>query len=324
VADPRVEAVYVASPSGLHAAHAIAAAEAGKHVLVEKPMATTVADCEALIVAAEKKSVVLMCGPSHGADAPVRLAVELIDGGQFGRARLITALNFTDFVYRPRRPEELEADREGGAVYSQGAHQVDIVRLLAGRPVVSVRATTGDWDPQRRTNGAYTAFMSFADGVTANLTYSGYGRYDSDEIMGWVSELGFPKDPDRYGDAKRVLAASSEMCAKAARGYGGADARTGEKAQYHEHFGFVLVSCEGADLRLTPSGVWVYGDSERRFVALEPPKAGRLEAIDDFVRAVRGVGPSRLDGRWGLETVKCCAGFVRSAREGREVLLSSF
>ena len=45
---------------------------------------------------------------------------------------MITALNYTDFLYRPRRPEELDTAQGGGAVFNQAAHQVDIVRLLGG------------------------------------------------------------------------------------------------------------------------------------------------------------------------------------------------
>ena len=75
----------------------------------------------------------LVVGPSHSFDLPIRKTRELIP--QFGRVRMITALNFTDFLYRPRRPEELEH-----AVLNQSAHQVDIARLLAGTPLQSVRA----------------------------------------------------------------------------------------------------------------------------------------------------------------------------------------
>ena len=71
---------------------------------------------------------------------------------------MITALNYTDFLYRPRRPEELDTAQGGGAVFNQAAHQVDIVRLLGGGRVKSVRAATGAWDrdaaDRRRVFGA--------------------------------------------------------------------------------------------------------------------------------------------------------------------------
>ena len=71
----------------------------------------------------------------------------------FGAVRMINALNYTDFLYRPRRPEELDTAQGGGAMFNQAAHQVDIVRLLGGGEVQSVRAATGAWDagaPDRR------------------------------------------------------------------------------------------------------------------------------------------------------------------------------
>src|SRR4051794_31038421 len=67
-ADPAVEAVYVATPHELHAAHACLAAAHGKHVLVEKPMALTLAHCRAMIAAAERANVHLAVGHSHSFD----------------------------------------------------------------------------------------------------------------------------------------------------------------------------------------------------------------------------------------------------------------
>ena len=70
---------------------------------------------------------------------------------------MINAINYTDYLYRPRRPEELDTAQGGGAVFNQAAHQVDIVRLLGGGRVTSVRAATGAWDratDRRRLCGA--------------------------------------------------------------------------------------------------------------------------------------------------------------------------
>src|SRR5687768_1597105 len=143
-ADPAVEVVYVATPHEFHAANARAAAENGKHVLVEKPMALSLDDCRSMIEAAGKHGVHLIVGHSHSYDAPIARTRELIQGAAYGRVRMITALYYTDWLYRPRRPEELQA-----AIQNQASHQVDIVRLLAGGQVRSVRAHTGNWDAAR-------------------------------------------------------------------------------------------------------------------------------------------------------------------------------
>ena len=142
----------MASPHPHHAAHAIAAARAGKHVLVEKPMALDVADCAAMVEAARAAGTRLAVGPSHGYDAPVARAAELIASGRYGRVRMVTAFNFTDFLYRPRRPDELDPALGGGVVLSQAAHQVDVVRRLVGaRARACVRTSAPGIQPGLRT-----------------------------------------------------------------------------------------------------------------------------------------------------------------------------
>ena len=175
--DPEVDALYIATPHQFHAANAIAAARRGKHILVEKPMALSLADCAAMIAAA-RGTRPLVVGHSHSFDAPVALARRLIESGRYGRLRMITALDYTDFLYRPRRPEELDTTQGGGAIFNQAAHQIDVARYLAGGAARSVRAMTGRWDAARPTEGAYTAFLAFAGGVAASLTYSGYAHFD--------------------------------------------------------------------------------------------------------------------------------------------------
>ncbi|MCW5761551.1 MAG: Gfo/Idh/MocA family oxidoreductase, partial [Phenylobacterium sp.] len=176
-ADPQVEVVYIATPHQTHADLTALAARHGKHVLVEKPMALDLAACRAMIAATEAAGVRLVVGPSHGFDPPVAAAAALVGSEAFGPARMVTAVTFTDFLYRPRRPEELDSARGGGVVFSQAVHQIDVVRRLVGRPVRSVRAATGAWDAGRPTEGAYQAFLTFEGGASAALTYSGYGRY---------------------------------------------------------------------------------------------------------------------------------------------------
>ena len=193
-ADPAVDAVYVATPHQFHREHATQAAAAGKHLLIEKPMALTVEDCTAIADAARRAGVHVVVGHSHSFDAPVQHLRKLIEDGTFGKVRMINALNYTDYLYRPRRPEELDTSKGGGAIFNQAAHQVDMVRLLAGAPVSGVRAVTGSWDATRPTEGAYVTLLTFANGAFASLVYSGYGGFDSDEFEGWVGEMGQIED----------------------------------------------------------------------------------------------------------------------------------
>jgi len=319
LADTRVEVVYIAAPHEAHVELAVAAARAGKHILVEKPMALRMADGRRMTEAARAAGVQLLVGPSHGFDAPVAWAADLIASGAFGRPRMVTATTFTDFLYRPRRREELDTAQGGGVVFSQAAHQVDVVRRLVGAKVASVRATTGAWDPGRPTEGAYQAFLTFEGGASAALTYSGYGRYDTDALMGWVGETGGARDPEAYAVARRRLGTAPEAELKAARAYG--VAAPAPPPIGHEHFGFVLVVCEGGDLRLTANGVEVYGPHARRTVDLPLGAATRHGVVDELWAAVVEGQPPIHDGAWGTENLAVCLAILRSAAEGREVAI---
>ncbi|WP_426959175.1 Gfo/Idh/MocA family protein [Muricoccus radiodurans] len=328
-ADPGVDAVYVASPHQFHLQHVRAAASRGKHVLVEKPMALTLADARAMVEAARAGSVHLIVGHSHSFDAPYLRARELIRSGQYGAVRMINALNFTDYLYRPRRPEELDTAQGGGAIFSQAPHQVEVVRLLAGRPARSVRAAAGVWDPARGTEGAYNAFLDFGEGMAANLAYSGHAHFDTDEFAGWIGEMGTRRDPDRYGEARAALAKvasrEEEAALKNRRAYGtnldASEARRATPPPAHNHFGLVIVSCEGADLRPMPDGVMIYADGERRFEPLPPPEVPRAEVGDELFAAVALGQPPLHSGEWGMATLEICLGILDSARGGREITL---
>lgn len=315
-----VDLIYVASPHGLHAAHAIAAARAGKHVLVEKPMALNMADCTAMRAEAAQAGVSLIVGPSHSYDAPIAAAAERIATGAYGAARMITVTTLTDFLYRPRTPEELDPESGGGVVFSQGSHQVDVALRLAGARALSVCAGTFMLDPTRGAEGAYQALVRLEGGATASLTYSGYGRFETDSLAGWIGELGSPRDPGEYAAARRRLEGASEPELKRERSYGVAS--TGlPQAVAHEHFGLVIAHCERADLRPTPTALEIYGVA-RETVPLPLERPGRAGVVDEVWRTlVEGVPPLH-DGAWGQHVVAVCLAIRRSAHEGREVTLA--
>lgn len=316
-ADPAVEAIYIATPHQMHAEHVMAAAKAGKHILVDKPLAVDMADGQRMVKAVQGASVHMIVGPSHSFDAPVAMARKIIESGEFGRLRMIQALNYTDFLYRPRRPEELRTEDGGGILFSQAVHQIDIVRLLAGGAATQVSALTGSWDPARPTEGAFSALMSFKTGVFASLTYSGYAHFDSDIWMDDVAELGQRKPPGNYGKARRALdglTPEDEIAAKARRTFGADD--TPAEAEHHEHFGPVIALCDRADLRLTPDGVEVFADTERSLRKTDAPDVPRREVIDALANAVRHDTPPAQTGAWGLASLEVCHAILASSRAG--------
>lgn len=319
-----VEAVYVATPHQMHRDHAIAAARGGKHLLIDKPLAISLEDADAIVSAADSAGVHLITGPSHSFDQPVLLARDLIASGRYGAVRMIHALNYTDFLYRPRRPQELDTSQGGGVVFGQAVHQVDVVRLLMGARAERVVAMTGAWDPDRPTEGAYTTMIGFEGGAFASLTYSGYAHYDSDVLQDWVGELGRPKDRARYGEARRALATlaspADEPALKSGRTYGSAPAP--DPAPYPEHFGPVIVSCDGADLRLTPNGVEVWGDTDRDFVPAPAEPAPRSPVLRGLYDAIRNGKPPAQSGGWGRASLEICHAILQSAEAGGFVTLS--
>ena len=323
VADPEVEAVYIATPHQMHADHVAAVAAGGKHILVDKPLAVTMEDADRMVDGAKAAGVHLIVGPSHSFDPPVALARRMIASGEFGAVRMVQAFNYTDFLYRPRRPEELRTDEGGGVLFSQGVHQIDIVRLLCGGQARSVYAMTGAWDPARPTEGAYTAMLDFEDGAFASLTYSGYAHFDSDIWMDDVGELGGRKDPARYGAARRALRdldPEAEARLKQTRTYGAGVEPP--KPAANEHFGPIIVSCDRADLRLTPGGVEVFGDEVREFHEAPVDSAPRKPVIDALVAAVRANRAPAQTARWGRASLEVCHAILTSAERRQPVTLT--
>jgi phthalate 4,5-cis-dihydrodiol dehydrogenase len=326
--DPSVDAVYIATPHQMHADHVVAAAARGKPVLVEKPIAIRLEECRTMIEAARRAGVQLVVGHSHSFNAPILHARKLIDSGAYGAVRMINAMNYTDYMVRPRRPEELDTNQGGGVIFSQGAHQIDIVRLLGGGQVRSVRAMTGNWDTSRPTEGAYSALLTFDDDVFASCTYSGYAHFDSDEFLGNIGEMGLPKDPIRYGAMRKALRAAGnageEAALKAARNYGGsayAAPAAPSADRRHQHFGSIVVSCERADLRPMPDGVMIYGDDAVRLDPVPVPAIPRSEVIDEFYAAVVDGKPPLHDGEWSRATLEVCLAIRKSAQAQVEIVL---
>ena len=319
-ADPAVRAVYIASPHQFHADHVCMAAAHGKHVLVEKPMALSIAQCTRMIDACRSAGVHLIVGHSHSFNAPIARTRQLIDSGAYGSVRMITAMNFTDFLYRPRRPEELETNAGGGVIHSQATHQIDIVRLLGGGMVSTVQAHTGAWDTARPTEGAYSALLGFEGGAFASTTYCGYGHYDSDTLMGNIGEMGQDKSDQVYGAARRRLQSASnsaeESRLKAARNYGGSayTAQGKLEGRAHQHFGQVIVSCDKADLRPTPSGIEIFTDEQQLFEPLPTPLIPRLEVIDELVACVVDEKPAVHSGQWARATTEVCLAILEASR----------
>jgi UDP-N-acetyl-2-amino-2-deoxyglucuronate dehydrogenase len=138
-----LDIVAICTPSGLHAAHGVHVARAGKHVLTEKPMAISLVQADELIRATDDAGVHLFVVKQNRLNPPIQLLKRAIDKGRFGR---IYMANVTVRWQRPQEYYDAEPWRgtwefDGGAITNQASHYVDLIQWLVG-PVESVMAKT--------------------------------------------------------------------------------------------------------------------------------------------------------------------------------------
>ena len=182
LADPAVDVVTIGTPSGAHTEPAVAAAEAGKHVIVEKPLEITLDRCDQIIEACDKAGVVLSTiFPSrfHGSSVEMKRAV---DGGRFG------TLTVGDAYVKWYRTQEYYDSGQwrgtweldgGGALMNQAIHSVDLLTWLMG-PVAEIRAQTALLGHERiAVEDVAMAALKFANGAlgvieASTAIYPGY------------------------------------------------------------------------------------------------------------------------------------------------------
>lgn len=185
---PDVEAVDICLPHHLHAEVALAALRAGKHVLVEKPMACSLEDCRAIVGAAESAGRILMVAQCQRYMPSYRGVRRLVASGELGPIRAVR------FDSMQNAPAFLPADHwlfdgrlaGGGIVISVSVHRIDLVRYLVG-DVRRVQAITRS-GPSPYSNGAEdyaTAVLEFANGALGEhfATYSGFRMPYSEMFM---------------------------------------------------------------------------------------------------------------------------------------------
>jgi predicted dehydrogenase len=338
-ASPNVDVVYIATPPELHREHVERAAANGKHVIVEKPMALSLQDCDAMVLAAARAGVKLLAGHTHSFDAPIRRMREIIVSGDIGDLVMINTWNYNEFNPRPWPMKELQATH--GPILNQGPHQVDIIRQLAGNTIRSVRAQT-IWDPIRKCEGGWIAFLEFTNGVPASLVYDARGYFDTSELHWWVGEGGSPRDPNtnvamrrnfndlaRRGpeELERILEQQKEDGRYGAKnidaetlklwGYGAP-----ETIAHSPFFGLTIASCERGAIRQSADGLLVYGEAGVQELPLARELRGRAAELMDLYNGVVYDKPIFHDGHWGKATLEVCLAMIESARTHREITLS--
>ena len=170
VSDPRVEAVYVCTPHHLHRDHAVLAFRAGKHVLVEKPIAGTLADAEAMIADAESAAVTFMVAENYRFLPPVREAKRLIDDGRVGRVRLLQL--HEQYPFQPGGWRSSRDLNGGGVLIDGGIHKLSAVAYLAGRPTEVYAGEVLPGHPGLEAEDGVVVITRDGDGVVGVINHS--------------------------------------------------------------------------------------------------------------------------------------------------------
>ncbi|MFI9495056.1 Gfo/Idh/MocA family protein [Streptomyces halstedii] len=172
IARDDVDLVDICTPGDSHAEIAVAALEAGKHVLCEKPLANTVAEAEAMAAAAERAAArgqVAIAGFNYRKVPALTYARSLIAEGRLGALRHVRATYLQDWLVDPLSPLTWRLKREhagSGALGDLGAHIVDLAQYLAGEPLVGVSAVSETFVRQRPVlAGPATGLSGASDGA---------------------------------------------------------------------------------------------------------------------------------------------------------------
>jgi len=289
LADPRVDLVTICTPSGAHLEPAMAAIEAGKHVVIEKPLEVTVERCKRLLAAAERAGVrVATIFPSRF-HRSAQLIKQAVDQGRFGQ---ITMADAYVKWWRTQAYYDSGAWRGtwrldgGGALMNQAIHSVDLLLWLAG-PVVSVTAQTATLAHERiEVEDVAVATLQLANGglgVIQASTATYPGSFKRIEIAGTRGTAILEEEDivkwefDQMTDADHQLV--EQMRGATKTGGGAADPAA---IGHHAH----------------------------------------RDLLRDFLVALERGEPSQLEGTEGLRSVALIEAIYEAARQGRRVELA--
>ncbi|HEY0187092.1 MAG TPA: Gfo/Idh/MocA family oxidoreductase [Cellulomonas sp.] len=290
--DPTVDAVTICTPSGTHAALGIAALEAGKHVVVEKPMDADLAQAQRLAAAAERTGRTLAVISQHRFDPATRTAVEVLADGGIGVPTLVEA---TVPWWRPQAYYDADAWRGtwsgdgGGALINQAIHTVDLVLALAG-PVTRVQASVATRSHAIDVEDVVCAVLTFASGAIGTLSASTAVR------------PGRPARIALYGDGGAIVLEGDAIVLDER-----ADGTRGPVS---------APSLDAVQVAAAGSGTVVPTDDH----GAAPWGRSHEEQLADVVAAVRHGTRPRVGGPEGLRALALVDAVYRAARTGEAVV----
>ena len=194
VADPGIDAVYIATPVHLHAEQTIAAARAGKHVLCEKPMAIDAAQCDAMIAACRSAGVALGIAYYRRFYPAVARVRAIIESGEIGIPVFAQMTAFEPFDARPGEPRAWLLRREesgGGPMADFGCHRLEVLLHLLGpvRRVTSIVSTVAL--QHRNVEDTAAALLQFERGATGlvAVSHAAAERQDTFDLFGTTGSV---------------------------------------------------------------------------------------------------------------------------------------
>jgi D-xylose 1-dehydrogenase (NADP+, D-xylono-1,5-lactone-forming) len=206
LADPRIDAVYIALPNSLHAEWTVRALDAGKHVLCEKPLAMTIEEVEAIRAAAARNGRIAVEAFMYLHHPRTERILEIAASGELGPLQVIDAA-FSFLLTYPNDPR-VDPDLGGGSLWDVGCYPVSISRRIAGEDPESVAGFARFDD--RGVDRAFTGILRFPSGLLAHFE-SGFGAPDRErlEIVGseatLVADHPFVAHPDGPRASIRIV-----------------------------------------------------------------------------------------------------------------------
>ncbi len=194
--DDEIDAVYVATPVDLHAAQTIAAAEAGTHVLCEKPLALTVGECDQMLAACRANNVKLGVAYYRHFYPVVARIKEVIESGEIGTPAMaqINAFEWFNPASDHSRAWLLNKQRAGGGpMFDFGCHRIEVLTNILG-PITGVKAMTANVLFTREVEDTATALFQFERGTCGVLTvtHAAYEPRDTLDIFGSQGSIHVP------------------------------------------------------------------------------------------------------------------------------------
>jgi predicted dehydrogenase len=190
--DPRIEAFIIATPHAAHAPLTLAALAAGKHVLVEKPLATNLADARAMVEAAERAGKVLSVFENMHYVAPFAITRRLIAEGAIGPLVMLRAHRLVYLEEKWLREDWRAKGEAAGIIVDQVCHFAHTLRQMAGSEIVRVHALARRTRPDFAAEDLVLLNVQFASGLVGQIS------------LGWSTRTSFEPEVNAYGAAGSI------------------------------------------------------------------------------------------------------------------------